>query len=82
MASPTAPWDTTMRQHIPADKLARVYSYDDIGSVLAIPIGEMTVGPIAATAGTNTTLLGAAVLIVVATAAALLSRDVRTLSSR
>ena len=75
-------WDTTMQQHIPADKLARVYSYDAIGSVLAIPIGEMTVGPIAAGAGTEATLLGAAGLIVVATAAALLSRGVRTLSSR
>jgi MFS family permease len=75
-------WDTTMQQHIPADKLARVYSYDAIGSVLAIPIGEMTVGPIAAGAGTEATLLGAAALIVVATGAALLSRDVRTLSPR
>jgi len=75
-------WDTTMQQHIPPDKLARVYSYDAIGSVLAIPIGEIAVGPIAVAAGTNATLLGAAGLIVLATAAALLSRDVRTLSSR
>jgi MFS family permease len=75
-------WDTSMQQHIPPDKLARVYSYDAIGSILAIPIGEIAIGPIAQHAGTSATLIGAAALIIVATLAALCSRSVRTLTSR
>jgi MFS family permease len=75
-------WDTTMQQHIPQDKLARVYSYDAIGSILAIPLGEILIGPIALRIGIANALLGAAALIIVATLAALCSRDVRTLTSR
>ena len=40
-------WETTMQEHIPPDKLARVYSYDMVGSFVAIPIGQVAVGPIA-----------------------------------
>jgi MFS family permease len=74
-------WDTSLQEHVPADRLARVYSYDAIGSIVAIPIGEIAIGPIAEHAGTSATLLGAAALILVATGAALCSRDVRTLTS-
>lgn len=72
-------WDVSVQENVPADRLARVYSYDIVGSVLAIPIGQLTVGPLATQIGTRATVLGAAGLIVLATAAALLSRDVRTL---
>jgi len=75
-------WETTMQEHVPADKLARVYSYDMLGSFLAMPIGEMAVGPIAETAGLRPTLIGAAVLMFLSVAAMLLSRDVRTLRHR
>jgi MFS family permease len=51
-------WETTMQEHVPADKLARVYSYDMVGSFVAIPIGEMAVGPIAHSIGVETTLIG------------------------
>jgi MFS family permease len=30
-------WETSMQEHVPADKLARVYSYDMVGSFVAIP---------------------------------------------
>ncbi|MGH2604030.1 MAG: MFS transporter, partial [Dehalococcoidia bacterium] len=30
-------WETTMQRYIPADKLARVYSYDMLGSIMVIP---------------------------------------------
>ena len=75
-------WETTMQEHVPADKLARVYSYDMLGSFLAMPIGEMAVGPIAESAGLRPTLIGAAVLMFLSVAAMLLSRDVRTLRHR
>jgi MFS family permease len=72
-------WETTMQEHVPADKLARVYSYDMVGSFVAIPIGEMAVGPVAHTIGVEPTLVGAAVLITGAVLFMLSSRDVRTL---
>ncbi|WP_250000689.1 MFS transporter [Actinoplanes sp. M2I2] len=72
-------WETTMQEHIPADKLARVYSYDMVGSFVAIPIGEMAVGPIAHAVGVEPTLVGATVLMTLAVVGMLCSRDVRTL---
>jgi MFS family permease len=72
-------WETTMQEHVPADKLARVYSYDMLGSFLAMPIGEVAVGPIARVVGVHATVLGAAALEIVAVIGMLTSRDVRTL---
>jgi MFS family permease len=75
----TLAWDLSLQQNVPADKLARVYSYDMIGSFVAVPVGQLAVGPIAAAAGASPTLVGCAVLIVVVTLAALTSQEVRTL---
>lgn len=75
-------WETSVQEHVPASHLARVYSYDALGSFIAIPIGETLIGPVAAAVGTAPTLVGAAGLVVVATLAALSSRSVRTLEHR
>jgi MFS family permease len=75
-------WETTMQEHIPAEKLARVYSYDMVGSFIAIPIGQVLAGPIAQAVGVEATLVGAAVLIGVAVLGMLSSRDVRQLRHR
>jgi MFS family permease len=75
-------WDLSLQQNVPADRLARVYSYDALGSYLALPLGEMAVGPVAAGFGTGRTLVAGAVLITLATAAALVVRPVRTLTVR
>ncbi len=72
-------WETSVQEHVPAQYLARVYSYDALGSFIAIPAGEMAAGPVAGLVGTRTALLGAAGIIVVSVGASLLSRDVRTL---
>jgi MFS family permease len=72
-------WETTMQEHVPADKLARVYSYDMVGSFLAIPVGQVAVGPISHAAGMTPTLIGAAALTLLATLGMLSSRSVRTL---
>jgi MFS family permease len=73
-------WDLSLQQEVPPDRLARVYSIDATGSFVAIPVGQLTAGPIAGHAGAETTLIGGAGVIVLATAGALISRDVRTLS--
>ncbi|GAA2625310.1 MFS transporter [Dactylosporangium fulvum] len=72
-------WETTMQEHVPGEMLARVYSYDILGSILAVPVGQIAAGPLAEHFGTRTTLLGAAVLCGFAVAGMLLNRDVRRL---
>jgi len=75
-------WETTMQEHVPADKLARVYSYDMVGSFIAIPVGQVVAGPVAQAIGTRQALLGAAALMLLAVLAMLSSRDVRHLRHR
>ncbi|MFD2762829.1 MFS transporter [Micromonospora eburnea] len=74
-------WETSIAQHIPADRLARVYSYDMLGSWVAIPLGQVAVGPIAAAIGTRETLLVLAALVVLSVIGMLSSRDVRRLQA-
>ena len=74
-------WTVTMARRIPADRLARVSSYDVLGSVLAMPVGALVVGPLAASIGVPLTEYGAAVLILVASLLALVPRQVRSLRS-
>lgn len=75
-------WDTAMQEQISPDRLSRVYSYDALGSFVLIPIGLAAVGPIAAAVGTRATLYGTGAILVLATLAVLLSRDVRTIRRR
>jgi cation transporter-like permease len=75
-------WETTMQEHIPPDKLARVYSYDMVGSFIAMPVGEVVAGPVAQATSVEGTLIGAAALVVLAVVGMLSSRDVRTLEHR
>ena len=72
-------WDTAMQSHVPQEKLSRLYAYDALGSLALTPLALAALGPIAAAVGRRGTLLGCALLVVAATAAVLLSRDVRTL---
>jgi MFS family permease len=72
-------WTVALARNIPADKLARVSSYDLFGSVMAMPIGAVVAGPVAAWAGVSATQYGAAALIAVVSLVALIPRDIRTL---
>jgi predicted MFS family arabinose efflux permease len=72
-------WTVALARNIPPEKLARVSSYDAFGSVMAMPVGAVLAGPIAAWAGVSVTQFGAAALIVLASALALIPRDIRTL---
>ncbi|MEE6258272.1 MFS transporter [Plantactinospora sonchi] len=74
-------WETSMQRHIPADRLARVYSYDALGSFLAIPLGQMAIGPVAEVLGTERTLLLAAGIVLVAVLGMLIDPAVRRLDS-
>jgi MFS family permease len=72
-------WTVALARNIPPDKLARVSSYDLLGSVMAMPVGALIAGPLAAAVGVSAVQYGAAALIIVASALALIPRDVRTM---
>ena len=74
-------WDQSLQGHVPRAALSRVYSYDMVGSFVAIPLGEVLVGPAAHLVGTRPTLLACAAVVVAATAAALSAPSVRRLRS-
>jgi MFS family permease len=74
-------WTVALARNVPADKLARVSSYDALGTVMAMPVGALVAGPIAALAGVAATEYGAAALIVAASMLALIPRDIRHMGS-
>jgi len=74
-------WTVTMARNIPSDKLARVSSYDVLGSVMAMPAGALIAGPLAAAIGISRAQYAAAAAIIVASALALIPRDIRTIRS-
>ncbi|WP_253863615.1 MFS transporter [Prauserella halophila] len=75
----TIAWDVSLQENIPPDRLARVYSYDMLGSFIALPIGEMAAGPLAEQFGRSATLVGGAAVLAVVTLLTLTSRQIRTL---
>jgi MFS family permease len=75
-------WDTAMQQEIPADRLSRVYSYDALGSWALIPLGFAIAGPVSEAVGARATLMGAALLSLIATVAVLFVPEVRNLRRR
>jgi MFS family permease len=57
-------WETALGQHVPIDKLSRVFSYDMLGSFIAIPAGQLAVGYVAAVVSIKAVeLYGAAIHI-------------------
>jgi predicted MFS family arabinose efflux permease len=72
-------WTVALARNIPPDRLARVSSYDVLGSVMAMPAGALIAGPLGAAIGISSAQYAAAVMIIVASALALIPRDVRTM---
>ena len=70
-------WNLAMATRIPADCLARVSAYDVLGSVMAMPVGALIAGPLAAEIGVSHTQYAAFVVIVLASLAPLLSSEIR-----
>lgn len=72
-------WDLSLQQHIPRDRLSRVYSYDALGSFVAIPIGQALAGPLAAAIGVTEAIWLAFAMFMFGQAMSLLVPSVRTL---
>ncbi|NKE60112.1 MFS transporter [Lentzea sp. PSKA42] len=74
-------WETSLQHHVPEDRLARVYSYDMLGSIVAIPLAQLAIGPVSHTFGVPASLVGCAVIYLLATAGMVASRSVRSVEN-
>ena len=70
-------WFTSLQADVPEEELARVSSWDYLGSLVMLPLGQAIAGPVAAGLGLTTTLYAAGGLGFVLFAASLLARSVR-----
>jgi len=58
-------WETAMQENVAEDKLSRVFSYDMLGSFVAIPVGQVGAGVAAAAIGPRPVILTAVALYLV-----------------
>ncbi|MCB0896977.1 MAG: MFS transporter [Nocardioides sp.] len=72
-------WQVAIQQNIPEDKLARVYSFDLVGSFVARPVGLALAGPVAAAVGFDRWLVVVGCVMGGSALLSLLSPDVRRL---
>ena len=60
-------WETSLQEHIPRDMLSRISSYDNLGSFIAIPAGQLAAAPLAAAFGApKVALVGGLIYVVLA----------------
>jgi MFS family permease len=72
-------WSLAMQEHVPEDMLSRAFSYDILGSVIAIPLGQIAFGPLGATYGYRDVLVVSGVVFAVICLTTLASGEVRGL---
>ena len=72
-------WNLAMQEHVPDEMLSRVYSYDALGSFVAIPVGQVAFGPLAVAFGFRDVLVVSGVGYVALCGLVLLSPAVRGL---
>lgn len=74
-------WSTSMQTHIPEESFSRVNAYDSLGSYGFAPLGIIIAGPLAEAFSVNTILFATGTITLLASAAALSVKSVRTLSN-
>jgi hypothetical protein len=75
-------WYTALHEHVAPESLARVSSYDALGSLCLSPIGLVAAGPLSDAIGLDATLWIGVALVVVPTALVLLVPEVRNLRAK
>lgn len=70
-------FDTTLQKRIPTEALSRLMAYESVGSMALVPVGSALIGPVSEAAGIGPTLVGSAVLIMLAGPVVLMARSVR-----
>ncbi len=72
-------WNLAMQENVPEEMLSRAYSYDGLGSFVAIPIGQLTFGPLGHVFGIQRVMVIGGVIYLVVALLTLVSRSVRDL---
>lgn len=72
-------WDLSMQEHVPEEMLSRVYSYDMLGSFIAIPVGQLAFGPLGLAFGVQKMILIAGIAYSSIALLTLASKSVRGL---
>jgi len=72
-------WQTALQEHVPGEVLSRVSSYDMLGSIVAIPIGQLLAGPLTSAFSARTVVIASGALYVLVVAVTFLSPSVRNL---
>jgi MFS family permease len=72
-------WNLAMQEHVPEDMLSRAFSYDALGSVIAIPIGQVAFGPLGVAFGYHDVLIVSGIAYAAICLLTLSSRSVRDL---
>jgi MFS family permease len=72
-------WDLSMQEHIDERMLSRAYSYDALGSFVAMPVGQLVYGPLGEAFGFRDVLVVSGIAYGVVCLLTLTSRSVRNL---
>lgn len=72
-------WSLSMQENIEDDMLSRAYSYDALGSFVAMPVGQLLYGPLGEVFGYRDVLLWSGVAYAAICCLTLTSRSVRSL---
>ena len=72
-------WNLAMQENVDEAQLSRAYSYDALGSFVAMPLGPLVYGPLGDRFGYAPVVAVSGVVYVLVALAVLLSRSVRTL---
>lgn len=75
-------WETTITEQVPHERLARVESWDTLGSFIGYPLGNAIAGGMASAFGTNNVMIGIAIVIVLSSLFPLLAKGSRTTRSQ
>jgi MFS family permease len=75
-------WNLAMQEHIDEAMLSRAYSYDALGSFVAMPVGQLSFGPLGERFGYSSVLVVGGVAYAAIALLTLASRSVRDLPRR
>ncbi|WP_404350027.1 hypothetical protein LG324_17510 [Phycicoccus jejuensis] len=72
-------WNLAVQEHVEPAQLSRAYSYDALGSMALVPVGQLVAGPVAERFGLAPVVLAGGLAVAVIALTTLASPDVRRL---
>ncbi|MGW7542575.1 hypothetical protein ACWGKQ_15885 [Streptomyces sp. NPDC054770] len=72
-------WETSLQENVPTAMLSRIAAYDDLVSFVAVPVGQIAVGPLAMAFGDTRVAVVGGIVFGVTSLLPLLSASVRQL---